>query len=165
MTARQLPRVRVRARLREWVGRYLPAEVTGTLAALAAAWAAHAASGSLATAAVAGAVGESVGYYACMGAGEALRHHANHRHHGGGRRLWLTASRTVRDLLVEFGPAELVDSLAARPFLMYLLPTLLHRFAAGILAGKLAADLVFYSLAVAAYELRKRWLPPRPEER
>jgi len=153
-------------KLREWVGRYLPAEVLGTVAALAAAWAVHAATGSLISAAVAGTLGESLGYYGCMAVREALVHDSRHRHHGRMKRLWLTGASTVRDLLIEFGPAELVDSFLVRPFFMFLMPSLLDSFTAGILLGKVAADVVFYSLAIGAYELRRQYLPlPGPERR
>jgi hypothetical protein len=148
-----------RRKLQEWAVRYLPAEIVGTVTAVAAAWTVHAASGSLVSAAVAGTVGESLGYYGCMVLREALRHDARHRHHGAPMRLWLTGTGTVRDMLIEFGPAELVDSLLVRPLCMYLIPSLLNDFTAGILAGKLAADVVFYSLAIGAYELKRRYLP------
>lgn len=158
--------VEVRRKLREWVGRYLPAEILGTVTALAAAWTVHAASDSLISAAVAGTIGEGLGYYGCMAVREVRYHDARHRHHGWLRRRWLTGTRTIRDLLIEFGPAELVDSLLARPLFMYLLPSLLDNFTAGILLGKLAADVVFYGLAIGAYELKQRYLlVPRPEER
>jgi hypothetical protein len=157
---------RVGRKLREWVGRYLPAEVLGTVAALAAAWTVHAASGSLISAAVAGTVGESLGYYGCMAVREALVHDTRHRHHGRMKRLLFTGAGTIRDLLIEFGPAELVDSFLVRPFFMFLMPSLLGSFTAGILLGKVAADVVFYSLAIGAYELRRQYLPlPGPERR
>jgi hypothetical protein len=153
----------IRHKLKEWVGRYLPAELLGTITALAAAWTVHAASDSLISAAVAGAIGECVGFYGCMVVREAFRNDARHCHHGRRRRLWLTGSRTVRDLLIEFGPAELVDTVLVRPLFMYLLPSLLDNFTAGILLGKLAADAIFYSLAIGAYELKQQYLPsPRP---
>jgi hypothetical protein len=156
----------VRRKLQEWVRRYLPAEVSGTVTALAAAWTVHAASGSLISAAVAGTIGEGLGYYGCMAVREALHHDIRHRHHGRMKRLWLTGIVTVRDMLIEFGPAELVDSFLVRPFFMYLMPSLLHDFTAGILVGKLAADVIFYSLAIGAYELRQQYLPlPRPKGR
>jgi hypothetical protein len=154
---------RGRRRLREWSVRYLPAEIAGTLAALAAAWSVHAASGSLISAAIAGTISESLGYYGCMAVRAALHYDACHRHLAAPQRHWLTGIRTVRDMLVEFGPAELVDSLLVRPFSMYLMTGLLGDFTAGIVAGKLAADVVFYGIAITAYELRKRYLPlPRP---
>jgi hypothetical protein len=158
--------VGVRRKLREWVGRYLPAEILGTVTALATAWTVHTASDSLISAAVAATIGESLGYYGFMVVREAFRYDTRHRHHGRRRRLWLTGTRTVRDLLIEFGPAELVDTVLVRPLFMYLMPSLLDNFTAGILLGKLAADVVFYSLAIGAYELKQQYLPSlRPEDR
>ena len=58
-------------------------------------------------------------------------------------------------LLVEFGPAEIADTFAVRPLAMYLGPLLIGHLAAGILAGKIAADIVFYALAIVGYELFK----------
>jgi hypothetical protein len=152
-------RCAARRKLREWAGRYLPAELLGATGALGAAGVAHAGSGSLASAAVAATVGESLGYYGCMAVREAVRHHAGHRQHATTRRLCLTGARTVQGLVLEFGPAELVDSVLARPFLTYAMLGLLGNLTAGVVAGKLAADLVFYCLAIAAYECRQRHLP------
>jgi hypothetical protein len=156
----------IRRKLREWVGRYLPAEILGTVTALGAAWTVHAASDSLISAAIAATIGESLGYYGCMVVRQVRYYDTRHRHHGRTKRRWLTGSRTVRDLLIEFGPAELVDTVLVRPLFMYLMPSLLDNFTAGILLGKLAADVIFYGLAISAYELKQQYLPfPRPEER
>lgn len=157
---------RNRRRLRSWAARYLPAELLGTLTALAVAWSVHAASGSMASAAVAGALGEDLGYYGWVAVREARDHAARWRDHDSLARRWRTAMATVLAMLVEFGPAELVDSLLARPLLMSLLPGLLGDLTAGIVAGKLAADVVFYGIAVSAYELRQRSLAlPRTAQR
>ena len=152
---------------REWSKRYLPAEVVGSFTALTAAWAVYAISGSLVAAAIAGSIGESLGYYGCVAFRDLRRYNAQHRHHGLPERRWLVGTRTVGGMLIEFGPAELVDSFLARPFFMYLMPTLLHNLPGGLLVGKLAADVVFYSLAIASYELKKQYLPllPRPREK
>ena len=152
-------------KLREWFGRYLPAEILGTVTALAAAWMVHAVSGSLITAAIAGTIGESLGFYGCLAVREVRYYDALHRDHGRLRRQWLTGTRTLRDLLIEFGPAELVDSFLTRPLFMYLMASLLQNFTAGIVAGKLAADVIFYGIAISAYELKRRYLlMPRPKE-
>jgi hypothetical protein len=151
-------------RLRVWAVRYLPAELAGILTALAVAWSAQAASGAMGSVAVAGTVGEGLGYYGCVAIRELRYHGARQRGHDGLTRRWRTGVATVQAMLIEFGPAELVDSLLARPLLMYLLPGLLHNLTAGIVAGKLAADAVFYGIAISAYELRQRYLavPDQP---
>ena len=157
--------IRVWRKLREWFERYLPAELLGTLTALAAAWTVHAVSGSLISAAIAGTIGESLGFYGCLAVREVRYYDALHRDHGRLRRQWLTGTRTLRDLLIEFGPAELVDSFLTRPLFMYLMASLLQNFTAGIVAGKLAADVIFYGIAISAYELKRRYLVvPRPKE-
>lgn len=155
-----------RRKLEEWSRRYLPAEILGSFTALTAAWTVHAVSNSLIAAAIAGSIGESLGYYSYIAIRE-LRHiDARHRHHGSPKPLWLTGTRIVRDMLIEFGPAELVDSFLARPFFMYLMPTLLDNFTAGLIAGKLGADVVFYSLAITSYEIKKQYLPlPQPKDK
>ncbi|WP_327582774.1 hypothetical protein OHA25_43660 [Nonomuraea sp. NBC_00507] len=62
---------------------------------------------------------------------------------------------TVRGLLVEFGPAEVADTLVVRPFAMYVGPMIVADAAMGVALGKFAADLVFYTLAIIGYELRR----------
>ena len=41
---------------------------------------------------------------------------------------------------------------------MYIFPIILGNFAVGIIAGKFAADIVFYIPVIIAYELRKKHL-------
>lgn len=53
--------------------------------------------------------------------------------------------KAVLSLVVEFGPAEVLDTLFVRPACMFAGIALLGTF--GILIGKLAADLVFYTIA------------------
>ena len=128
-----------RVRARAWLRRYLPAEVAGTSAALAAA--AVAAAHGVETAVIAAAWAETAGFYAFVTARE-LR----------GRRV----GNAVRNVVSEFGVAEAVDTLFARPLLMYAFVAPLGSLVAGVVVGKLAADLVFYGLAIPAYELRER---------
>jgi hypothetical protein len=127
--------------VREWLWRYGPAEAAATAGAVAAAIAV----GPWALAAViayAGTIGEGLGFYAVILVRELRRCPGPRR-------------RTIAGLLVEFGPAEIADTVAVRPLAMYLGPLLVGHLAGGVLAGKLAADLVFYALAIAGYELAK----------
>ena len=147
---------RIRAALRDWARRYLLAEGVGTLVALAAALLVHGATGSLATAALAASVAESVAYYAVV-----LRRLLPAlwlRHEGlpPGRRLL----RTARDSVAEgsdFLAAELFDTVLLRPLLIWLAAgwTGSH-LGWGLLIGKLLADLGFYAVVIPTYELRKR---------
>jgi hypothetical protein len=136
----------VRRKVREWLVRYAPAEIGATLGALFA----SAVAAPFAVAAVtayAGAIGDGVGFYAVLLVRDI------HRQPPGSSRGRLAS--TVRGLLMEFGPAELLDTVVVRPLAMFLFTRWLGDAAAGAVGGKIAADVVFYAIAVTAYELRK----------
>src|SRR4051794_36415413 len=136
------------SKAREWLGRYLPPEAAGTSAALVTvAVAAGAGAGS---AAVAAACAETFGFYAFVTARELRGRQA-------GRLLGAPAvGAAVRNVVAEFGVAEAADTVVLRPLLMYSFVAPLGGLVQGVVAGKLAADVVFYALAIAAYELRGR---------
>jgi hypothetical protein len=142
------------SRAGDWLRRYGVAEVVAVCSALGAAWLADAAGAPLLVVAYAAAVGENVGFYGTivgrqvahdwrLAAADGERYAAPH--------LW----RTTRELLLEFGPAELLDSFLIRPFAMGLGVRLLGRDA-GVVAGKLAADVTFYLPVIMTYELRRQ---------
>jgi hypothetical protein len=142
----------IQSKMRAWLSRYLPAEILGAICALVGASLAFALTDSAAAAAVAGAWTENVGFYGRLlarelGVPDAARP-------VGQARRW---QRALRDIVLEFGPAEAIDSLL-RPALMCAGTALLPDLHSGVIAGKLAADLVFYALAIAAHELRGKYL-------
>jgi hypothetical protein len=140
--------------VREWLHRYLPAEAAGIVGALAGALIALRLTGSPVAAAFAGSVGEAVCYYLTIGWRDLTRQYR--RLDGSAHRLPRTVALTARDLAVEFGPAEVFDSLLLRPMLMYAGPVVTGQFVAGTLLGKLLADVAFYAFAITGYEVRKR---------
>jgi ornithine decarboxylase len=141
--------VRMRHRVRAWLLRYAPAELAATLGALLAAAVGARLAGPVG-AAVAGTLGETVAFYGFV----VVRELRAERRSSAAR----SSSRALSDLLLEFGPAEVLDTLAVRPLAMYVGPLLIGNLAVGIMVGKVAADLVFYTLAAIGYELRR----PRP---
>jgi hypothetical protein len=149
-------RTTLRAKLREWSSRYLLAEVAGTLCAVAAVLAVHAATGSMATAALAASIAESVAFYAVVlrrllpGLWRAER--------GGSLpgRVGRTARATVTEAS-DFLAAEAVDTLLLRPGLIFLAAGWSGSGVVwGLLIGKLLADVGFYAVVIPSYELRKR---------
>ena len=69
----------------------------------------------------------------------------------------LTASHTSRNILIEFGPAETLDSLVVRPGLMYVLPTIINGpHVLLFLVAKFSADIVFYGMAIIGHRLARR---------
>jgi hypothetical protein len=140
----------VRTKLTEWFWRYLPLEILGTVTALAGAGFASVFTASSVIIAFAGTWGENVGYYAYATGRDWKAHFAEEPVTTGG------VLRLVRNMLVEFGFAEVMDSFVVRPACMYLGQELLGSMAWGVVAGKLAADAVFYGFVIFFYELRKK---------
>lgn len=62
----------------------------------------------------------------------------------------------IRNLLLEFGYPALLDLFFIRPFCMYWMPILTGNYFMGIIFGKIAADSIFYGLAIINYELIKK---------
>jgi hypothetical protein len=152
-----------RVRAWSWVRRYLPLEVLGTITALIAASVAWDLTGSLLVAAVAGTIGENVGYYAVVVARAGTGHARSRRVRrlpGRWQRAWATAWLTARSVAAEFGPAELVDSLLVRPLLLWAAAVVWGGHPLAWLAGKLAADAVFYAIAIVSFETGRRVILP-----
>lgn len=147
----------MKRKLREWLRRYLPAEILSLLATLAGAALALHLTHSRVTAALVGTWAGNVLYFGTILLQDA-RLARRQRRAAGLDYGWATFGKNVRALVVEFGPAELADSLVIRPALMYYLPLWLGHFAGGILLAKLLADVTFYVPAIIGYELSKKRL-------
>lgn len=148
---------RSRRAARGWLARYLVPEILGTVAALLAAWGSYELTGSLAVAAIAGTVAETIGYYAVIVV-RTVRGHASTV--GPLGTLW----RSIRSLAAEFGPAELVDTLLVRPTLLWAIPLAMGATPLAWLVGKIASDVVFYAITITSFELAKRVILPHPKE-
>ncbi|MCR5889057.1 hypothetical protein LRS06_15025 [Hymenobacter sp. J193] len=145
-------------KLREWLRRYLPAELLSVVATLAGAslsW--HLDPGQELRAALAGTWAGNVAYFGWLLAQDMVL--ARRQLHAQARPYsWRSFGRNVRALAVEFGAAELLDSFLIRPALMLWLPRWLGSRTGGILLAKLLADVTFYVPAIISYELSKKRL-------
>lgn len=159
-----MARKRLTRKAREWVVRYAPAEIIGTIAAVGAATLMHGVSESLVASAIAATISENVGFYGYFIVREVGAYYKRHHQHAHLRRIGLAAMKAIRGMAVEFGPAELLDSFLVRPFCIYAGSTVFSNFTIGIMAGKIFADVLFYACTISCYELRKRWLdvPSKP---
>lgn len=128
-----------------WVVRYLPAEIVGTASMVVAGllvtiWTDHAA-----VIALAALVGEIIGFYAVL----AVTIYAEQAQVS--RSIRAAIGRTGLLLIAEFGIAEVLDTLLIRPAALMLGVWLLPDPLWGLLAGKVAADIVFYAIAAGAF--------------
>ena len=138
----------MKQKLREWLWRYLPAEIAGTITALASAFVAYQLFKNEVITAYAGAWGENIGYYSVIFLREFLKENGA---------SFKNFVKIVRNVFVEFGVAELIDSFVLRPLFMFIFPQLLNNYPVGILVGKIAADITFYIPAILGYEVRKKY--------
>lgn len=143
-----------RTRIIDWLRRYGYAECAGITCALVGSYGARRLFGNNLAAAYGGAWGESIGYSAVIILRDYLA--ARRAADGAGRQLNVRdAGGVTTRLLAEFGPAAVLDTLVVRPFAMgvgmrTLGPT------RGLIAGKIAADILFYLPVIYMYERRKR---------
>jgi hypothetical protein len=140
------------SKLREWVRRYLPCEIAGTVGELGGAAVAYLVTGSLAAAAITATVGASAGYYAAAYVSAVRWSYRDHDHRRWLARVVVSNLLALRSVVVEFGPAELIDSVAVRPVAFYVGPLIFDNTIVGWIFGKLVSDLAFYVLAILSYE-------------
>jgi hypothetical protein len=142
-----------RAKILEWLRRYGLAECGGITCAVLASFIVRRATGNAVVSGYAGAWGETLGYATVLVARDLL--FAARRRRESRRPFTLRdGAGVIGGLLVEFGPAGLLDTLLTRPFAMAL-GTRLLGLPLGVIAGKLVADGLFYVPVIATYERRK----------
>ena len=145
-------RRRIRHKVVEWLRRYAPNEVAGWVVQAGAAAAVHAMTGSYAAAVAAATIGATAGYYAVAyinGVRWAYRAQTGLRWP---MRVLVANGLTARSIAVEFGPAEVIDSISIRPLALYLGPLVVGNTALGFVLGSVVADVAFYVMTIFSYE-------------
>lgn len=145
----------VRTYVIKWLRRYVPAEALGLFTAFCCATLALSLTHHPAVTATAAAWGEAIGYYGLMFGREAAKRR-RHLEEVTILALALLAIVIIRDLIMEFGISEVLDSLIVRPLAMYTSLQWISNLALALIMGKLVADIVFYVPAVLVFELRSR---------
>jgi hypothetical protein len=145
----------LKAKIKDWLKRYLPAEIFGTVTALVSASLAHLFSSNLVIIAYAGSLGEAIGFYSTVFTQHIIGVNRKNRSQ---QKVFSISDFTkiIGTIILEFGPAGLLDGLVLRPFFMYVFPCIFKNFTLGILVGKFAGDLTFYLIVILGYEIKKR---------
>jgi hypothetical protein len=139
-------------KLRVWLRRYGPSEILGTLVTVGVTTGVQQITGSTIAAAYVGTLAEVTVYYGVM----ILRETVREAYEAGKQRVPYGTTEVLgvmRNLMLEFGLAEALDSGLLRPVCL----GLGLRFVGGqlgVLVGKLVADVVFYGPVLAIYEWR-----------
>lgn len=128
-----------------WLKRYIPAEIVAVCGALIGGFSVHVLFHNPILTAIGGTAGDTVFYYATIVVSDLRKHKPI---------TFRAFVKTIRNILLEFGPSEFLDSFIVRPFSMYIFPLLLQNVGLGLLVGKIVADIIFYIPTIIAYELR-----------
>lgn len=147
----------MKKKIKEWFNRYFIAEIVSTFLSLGTAWFVKITFNENVIAAFAGSAAASLGFYGTIAFSDirkSLKHHRKHKLKYG----FISYCKDFRNLIIEFGPSEILDVIAVRPFFMYLIPRLTGNFLLGTFIGKMIADVIFYIPAIVMYEIRKKHL-------
>ncbi len=140
-------------KIKEWVLRYLPAEITAIIGAMLGGLVIHYIFGNPILTALGGTWGENIGYY-----GKILHSDYKARKELDEKVTLFGFVKVIRNAVVEFGLAEYFDSFLIRPLTMYFFTKWSGNVAIGLFLGKLSADVTFYAPTIFFYELRKKYL-------
>lgn len=128
-------------RIRKWTKRYGGAELMGTTFAVLASSLTAPFTDHFYWIGLAGAWGKNIGFYGWIWRSD--------RQKNPGSLL-----QRLKNLLLEFGPSELLDTWLTRPFLMGFFGAHSGGHPAALLAGKFFADILFYFICILMTECR-----------
>ena len=99
-----------------------------------------------------GAIGDNVGFYGTIGFKD---YRARFKKEGFNIKSFF---KTTRNILIEFGPAEYLDSFILRPFFIALFPLYIENFVLAVFLANMVANVTFYIPTIFSYEMRKKYL-------
>ena len=134
-----------------YLKRYGYAEIAGAVFVLLVSSLTYFFTRSKLVSAYAGAIGENIGFYGMIITRDIMDARSKAEHW-----TWKHVLPVLKNILIEFGVAESIDTLIMRPGMLYLFTNIFTNYQLGAIAGVVAADILFYSLAVLTSELTKK---------
>lgn len=142
----------MKIKIKIWLKRYLVAEIFAILGALIGGILINIIFHNNILTALSATWGENIGYYGIIVIRDLHRLKLKHS-----KITVIIFGKLIRNLLLEFGPAEYFDSFIFRPFTMYIFPLILNNLYLGLIIGKFAADVTFYIPTIISYELKNKF--------
>ncbi len=140
-------------KIKEWLRRYLPAEITAIIGAMAGGLITHYIFDNPILTALGGTWGENIGYY-----GKMLHVDIRARIKVDETITLTGLVKVLRNSVIEFGLAEYFDSFLIRPLTMYFFTQWAGNITLGLFLGKISADITFYAPTIFFYEFRREYL-------
>lgn len=143
----------MKKKIKVWIKRYFLAEILALFGALVGGILIHITFHNFILTALGGTWGENIGYYGTIVIKDLEKLQEKHK-----KITVFILIKLIRNLILEFGPGEYLDSFIIRPFTMYIFPLILHNLYLGLIIGKFTADITFYIPTIISYELRNKYL-------
>jgi hypothetical protein len=147
----------MKQKAKEWIKRYLPAEILSLIATVVSSWLAFRFTQNSITTALVGTWVGNIFYFGTILVLDIFVAYKERKAINKPYNL-TTFYKNVRALFVEFGIAEVIDSFFIRPLLMFYIPKWVGNLSLGVVIAKFAADITFYIPAIISYELSKKQL-------
>ncbi len=143
------------AKWKKWLKRYLPANIFSTILTVLIALLVFESTGNRIAAAFIASIADFFTYYGFILISDIL---ATRKSLRAKRKnyTFVHFAKNVRNLILEFTVAELLDTLLIRPFFLYWCPLVIGNVTIGLIIGKYLSDIIFYIPTIIAYELRKK---------
>jgi hypothetical protein len=140
---------------KKWLIKFLPAEIIGTITAVGSASITHICSDNGVLVAYAGSLGEAIGFYSTILIQNILSYKSKNDIDFNSLKI-NDFTKIISKLVIEFGPAGMIDGLLLRPFFMYAFPILIENFTLGLFIGKIVGDITFYLLVIITTEIKEK---------
>ncbi|HLC66314.1 MAG TPA: hypothetical protein VJK52_01605 [Candidatus Nanoarchaeia archaeon] len=142
------------AKIREWIGRYGIAELWSFAIGLVLTVLFYSAFQSIVGSAFVGSFVQTAVFYLVI----AYRD-VRERMLRDGKQFGLTSVwKLTRNMILEFGPAEYLDTFIIRPFLFSIFPLFVPLYPLAITLATVVADITYYLPVISTYEIRKKYL-------
>ena len=143
----------MKSKIKEWLERYLAAELISILFAVFSAYLANIFWHNSIITALAATWASNIGFYGWIVYKDIKVKRKLH-----GKITMQIYFKTFIGLILEFGPAEYFDSFLVRPFMLYIFPAILGNLSAGIFVGIMVSNITYYLPVIISYEMKKMYL-------
>ena len=141
----------IKHKLKEWIKRYGPSQLAAFILAVLGANLGMFLFNNIIIAAYIATWADNFGYYGII----LFKDLRNRRKKDKGFKS-VGLLKVIRNLTIEFGPAEYLDSFFLRPFYLTVVPLFIPFYNIAIIIGTVLADITFYLPTVLGYESRKK---------
>lgn len=141
----------MREKAKEWFGRYALAVTLGTAAALTAANISQYYFDNVVISAFIASIADAL-----VGYGVLITKDIRERIKMDGKLTWTGFWKVVRNMFIEFGPAEYLDTYVFRPFFFSVFPLFIPHYSLAILLGSLTTEITYFIPVIFSYEMRKK---------